>query len=240
MSATAFIVNATIKNITRLICRVDDDQLKRIPERGPLILVTNHINFLEVPLIYTHLQPRPVTGLAKAETWNNPVFRPLFNMWGAIPLRRGESDIHAIRLCLEALAQGNIIAIAPEGTRSRTGRLQQGLPGVVLLALKSRSPILPLVYYGNEQFRENIVRLKRTDFKIVVGQTFRITPNQMKISKELRRKITDEIMYQIAALLPPEYRGAYSDLSLASESYLAFEPPSISNLVFSQSLITSS
>jgi 1-acyl-sn-glycerol-3-phosphate acyltransferase len=238
MSATAFIVNATIKNITRLICRVDDDQLKRIPERGPLILVTNHINFLEVPLIYTHLQPRPITGLAKAETWDNPVFRPLFNMWGAIPLRRGESDIRAIRLCLEALAQGNIIGIAPEGTRSRTGRLQQGLPGVVLIALQSGAPILPLVYYGNEQFRENIVRLKRTDFKIIVGQTFRITTNQMKISKELRRKITDEIMYQIAALLPPEYRGAYSDLSLATESYLTFEPPSISNLVFSKSLIT--
>ena len=239
MSTTAIIVNTTIKSITRFICRVDDDQLKRIPERGPLILVTNHINFLEVPLIYTHLQPRPITGFAKAETWDNPVFRPLFNMWGAIPLRRGEADVQAIRRCLDALHQGKIIGIAPEGTRSGTGKLQRGLPGVVFLAMQSGAPLLPLVYYGNELFKENIVRLKRTDFKIVVGQMFRINSSQTKITKELRRKITDEIMYQIAALLPPEYRGAYSDLSLATESFLIFEPPSISNITFSQSQISS-
>jgi len=49
-----------IKGIFTLLCRVDDTQLERVPLKGPLILVANHVNFLEVPVIYTHLYPRPL------------------------------------------------------------------------------------------------------------------------------------------------------------------------------------
>ena len=69
MSLTKWAVLSTIRGLVGLLCRVDDAQLALVPARGPLILVANHINFLEVPLLYTYLQPRPVTGLAKAETW---------------------------------------------------------------------------------------------------------------------------------------------------------------------------
>ena len=92
MAIAARVVNTTIKGLTRAICRVDDSQLVHVPERGPLIIVANHVNFLEVPLLFTHLQPRPVTGFAKAETWDNPAMALLFNLWGAIPLERGEAD----------------------------------------------------------------------------------------------------------------------------------------------------
>ena len=105
MPDTAWLVNTTLKRVTRLLCRVDDHQLARIPPAGPLILVSNHINFIEVPLVYTHLLPRPVTGFAKAETWNNPAMAYLFNLWKAIPLRRGEPDLRGLRLGLQALAR---------------------------------------------------------------------------------------------------------------------------------------
>lgn len=220
----AFVLNSTIKRLTRLLCRIDDSQLARVPPRGPLIIVSNHINFLEVPLLYTHLLPRPVTGFAKAETWDNPAMSYLFNLWQAIPLQRGKADMTAIRQALEALRAGKILAVAPEGTRSGHGRLGRGYPGVVTLALQSGVPLLPVVYCGNERFRHNLRRLQRTDFRIIVGKPFILDSRGVKVTRQVRQQMTDEIMYQLAALLPPDYRGYYADLSHAKETYLKFLP----------------
>jgi 1-acyl-sn-glycerol-3-phosphate acyltransferase len=213
-----------------LICLIDDRQLAKVPMEGPLIVVANHINFLEVPILYTHLLPRPLTGYAKAENWDNPPLRFLFELWGAIPVRRGEADIAAIRRGCEALQEGKILAIAPEGTRSGHGRLQTGHPGVVVIALRTGAPILPLVYYGGEKYQQNLLRLKRTDFHIKVGQSFHLDPGDRRVDHNLRRQIIDEIMYQLAALLPEAYRGKYGDLSLATEEFLRFPPNTSSNL----------
>lgn len=217
------VVNTSLKGLTRLFCRVDDAHLARVPAKGPLILVANHINFLEVPLIYTHLMPRPLTGFVKAESWDNPAIAMLFDLWRAIPLRRGEADLEAMRQALSVLQSGGILAVAPEGTRSGHGRLARGHPGVVLLAQLSNAPLLPLVYYGGESFKENIKRLRRTDFHIVVGQPFRIHTDGVSVNRQMRQQIADEIMYQLAALLPPPYRGHYSDLHTATQTYLRFD-----------------
>ena len=101
-------VTYSIKGLLRIACRVHDDHLARVPKHGPLILVCNHINSLEVPLMYTHLQPRKITGFAKSETWDNPVMGMLFDLWGAIPLQRGEADVEAIKRGLKALDEGKI------------------------------------------------------------------------------------------------------------------------------------
>jgi 1-acyl-sn-glycerol-3-phosphate acyltransferase len=225
MTIADIVVNTTIRGLTRLLCRVYDDQLDRVPDGGPLILVSNHINFIEVPLLYTHLQPRPVTGFAKAETWDNPALRVLFNLWGGIPLRRGEADLLALRRGLEQLGRGYILAIAPEGTRSRNGQLQRGYPGIALLAIHSRAPVLPVAYYGGELLRHNLTRLRRTDFRILVGRPFIVDPGEGRITRKMRQDITDEIMYQLAALLPPAYRGMYFDLEQASQVYLRYIQP---------------
>ncbi len=228
-----WLVNTTLKGLTGLLCRVDDAQLARVPQRGPLIVVTNHINFLDAPVLLSRAHPRPVTGFVKAETWQNPALAFLFDTWQAIPLARGEADVRAFRAGLAALQDGAILAVAPEGTRSGHGRLQQGRPGVVLLALHSGAPILPVVYYGGEQFHENIRHLRRTDFRIVVGQPFYLDTRGVKVTQEVRRAMVDEMMYQIAALLPPAYRGVYADLESATEYYLHFPEGSFSNLAMS-------
>jgi 1-acyl-sn-glycerol-3-phosphate acyltransferase len=222
MSLAYTVVTISIKSITRILCNVDDSQLINVPEQGPLIIACNHINFMEVPLLYTHLQPRKITGFAKAETWNNPVMGLLFNLWGAIPIQRGEADTTAFRSALDALKQGKMLAIAPEGTRSGHGRLGQGLPGIVMLALHSNTPILPLVYYGGERFRENINRFKRTDFHIRVGKLFKLSFQEAKLDREIRNKMVDEIMYQLALLLPVEYRGYYSDPTKITTNHINY------------------
>ncbi len=230
MTLTTQVVTSGIKRITRTILRVDDAQLAQVPAHGPLILVPNHINFLEAPVLYTHLQPRRMIALAKAETWDNPVLRYLFNMGEAIPLRRGEADIAALRRGLAVLEAGHILAVAPEGHRSNHGQLQRGHPGVVFMAMHSGAPLLPLACFGGEKFRSNVTRLRRTDFHIVVGQPFHVDTGGRSVSGALRQQIADEIMYQLAALLPSAYRGYYSDLSAATEEYLRFDLPAHSNL----------
>jgi 1-acyl-sn-glycerol-3-phosphate acyltransferase len=231
MTPTERLMNFIIKGLLRWVCRVDDAQLVQVPNQGPLILVGNHVTFLEVPLIYTHLRPRLVTYFAKAEAWDNPFFGWLFDVWGAIPLQRGEADISAMRAALKALRQGRIMALAPEGTRSGHGRLQRAHPGVVMLALRSGAPLQPMAHTGGEDFKRNLPRLRRTDFKILIGNPFHIETGDIRVTSEIRQAIADEIMYQMAAMLPAKYRGVYSDLSSATEKYLRFSDPSQSNLL---------
>ncbi len=230
MTLVRSVVCSTIWGLTRVLCRIDDAQLARVPAHGPLILVANHINFLDAPLIYTHLLPRPVTAMAKEETWHNPLLAFLFDLGGAIPLRRGEADMGAMRRGLAVLKAGSILAVAPEGTRSNHGRLQAGHPGVALLALRSGAPLLPLAHYGGEGFRRNVTRLRRTSFRLVVGRPFYLDARGQPVTREVRQRMADEVMYQLAALLPPAYRGRYADLAAASETYLRFPEGSGSNL----------
>ncbi len=203
-------VTSAIRGLIRFLCRVDDGQVALIPAQGPLILVINHINFLDPPLFFTHLQPRPQSGFAKAETWSNPALRLLADLWGAIPLHRGEADMAALRLGLKALEEGRILGVAPEGTRSGNGHMRRGLPGVTFLALHSRAPLLPVAHYGGEAFWDNLRRLRRTDVRIVVGRPFRLQAEGVRVTREVRQQMTDEVMLQVAALLPPQYRGVYA------------------------------
>jgi 1-acyl-sn-glycerol-3-phosphate acyltransferase len=217
-------------------CRIDDTDFKQVPARGPLIAVANHINAIEIPIFLSHLYPRPLSGMAKSDAWQNPFFRLLYSVYGIVPVRRGEGDMTALKMCVERLAEGNILSVAPEGTRSRTGQMAQGKPGVVLLAVKSGAPILPISHYGGENLWKNLRRLKRTPIKLKVGSPFTIDLHNERLSKEVSLQITDEIMWQLAALLPPYYRGYYSNLDKATEQYLKFEPGVPSNLNFASQL----
>jgi len=231
MTATERVLNFIIKGVLRMTCRVDDAQLVQVPNQGPLILLGNHVTFLEVPIFVTHIRPRPMIFFAKAEAWDNPFTGWIFDTWRAIPLRRGEADISAMRAGLKALRQGQMLIMAPEGTRSGHGRLQRAHPGAVMLALRSGAPLQPTVHTGGENFKRNLARLRRTDFRIIIGNPFHIETGDIRVTSEIRQAIADEIMYQMAALLPAKYRGVYSDLSAATEQYLRFSDPSQSNLL---------
>jgi 1-acyl-sn-glycerol-3-phosphate acyltransferase len=212
-----------IKIITRILFRIDRYALNDVPIRGPMIIVSNHIDSLEVPLIYAHLQPRKIHGLAKIETWDNPLMGWLFDLFQAIPVRRGEADLEAIRRSLEVLKAGDILAVAPEGTRSRTGRLLKGQPGIAMLAMRSNTSILPLAHWGSEKLSENIRSFRRTDFHIRVGKPFHLDPGGIKVTGEIRQEMTDEIMCQIAQLLPEEYHGEYLGCRSHPVKYIRYD-----------------
>jgi 1-acyl-sn-glycerol-3-phosphate acyltransferase len=217
------LIVGTLKGITSLICRIDDAELKLVPKQGPLLIFTNHVNILEIPILYTHLQPRHVHGMLLAERWDIPLLRWMLDVTETIPIHRGEADITAIRQGLKVLEKGEILIIAPEGTRSHDGKLQPAHPGVVLLALHSHATLIPVVYYGAEQYKENLSRLKRTDFHIRVGKPFRLENRGEKVTRQVREKMMDEIMFQMAGILPPDYRGQYADFSALSLRYIILE-----------------
>jgi 1-acyl-sn-glycerol-3-phosphate acyltransferase len=230
-SLGSLLVNRIIYGLFRILCIVKDADIQRVPLKGPLILATNHINFLEAPVIYTHLvPPRPLTALVKVETLDVKGYGWLFKMWNAIPIRRGEADLEAFQKAQQALKDGMIVVVAPEGTRSGDGRLGPGYPGIILLALRAGVPVLPLVFQGSEVFWQNLKKLKRTPFIIRVGNPFSIDMHGKALSRDVRKQATDELMYQLAALLPEEYRGVYSDMSQASEEFISFAPGVESNL----------
>jgi 1-acyl-sn-glycerol-3-phosphate acyltransferase len=207
---------------TNILCRIDGTELARVPASGPLILAVNHINSLEVPLLFAHLQPRRMIGLAKIETWDSKFMGWLFNLWEAIPIRRGKADLEALRRCLAALSAGDILGVAPEGTRSYDGKLLFGQPGIVLIALHSGATILPVAHWGGENFQKNIRHLKRTDFHIRVGRPFTLDPKDKKITGRIRQEMVDEIMVQIAVLMPEEYRGKYANCAQPPQQYIRF------------------
>lgn len=221
MTLTHSLLVTTFKRLLFILCKIDNTQLGKVPEKGPLIIVGNHVNLLEIPILYTHLQPRPVTGLVHAQRWESFPTRWLLNTCHAIPLHRGEANIVAFKQSLEALKKGRIVIIMPEGTRSESGILQKAHPGVILLALRSQAPILPVAYYGGENFHQNLRSLRRTDFIIKVGEPFFLDDKGVKPTKLVRRQMIDEVMYTLSALLPEKYRGVYSDVENATSRFIS-------------------
>ncbi len=222
--------NVVVKAFTSSILRVSAAELRQLPPEGPLIIITNHVNFLEAPAIYTRMMPRPVTAFSKIETWESKFLGWLFDVWGIIPIRRGEADKKALKAGLRALKDNYILTISPEGTRSGNGVLQRGLPGIVMMALLSGAPVIPIAHHGHEFYQEKLRRLRRSPFNVRVGHPFYLEKGTGKVTSEIRQTMIDEMMYQLAALLPEKYRGVYADFSQATENYLRFEAPAKSNL----------
>ena len=220
MNFTHWLVNFIIRVYTRITCRIDAPDLQNFPMHGPVIAIANHTGQIEVPMLFAHLQPRKLTGWAKVEAWDNWFLHWVFGVWGAIPVRRGEADMKALKLALKALEEGKIFGLAPEGTRNKTGKLIRAMPGTVIIALHSGAPIIPIAHWGGEVYLKNLKRLKRTDFHIRIGEPFTINVEGVKVTGEIRQQIVDEMMYELAKLLPEEYRGVYSDMSKATTRFI--------------------
>ncbi len=208
--------------LTTMICRIDDPQLENVAARGPLILTTNHVNVLEIPVLYSRLQPRPISGFFAAKRLDSAWMRWLLNALHGIPVQRGKLDRSALKGAISRIRAGDIFAIAPEGTRNADGRLGPGKPGVVLLAMQSDAPIQPVVHWGDKHWQSNVRRLRRTPFHIAVGRPFRLDTGGVRVDRRMRQEILDEIMVKMAALLPPEYRGVYANRDAAELKYLQF------------------
>jgi 1-acyl-sn-glycerol-3-phosphate acyltransferase len=153
--------------------------------------------------------------MGKAELFDNPFFRWILHRFGGFPVERGTPDRSAIRHARMVLGQGIALGLYPEGGRSRTGALVPGLPGVGLIALQSRAPVLPVAMTGTEYFPVNGEWPPRRPRSIARGVNVRFgEPFAIPTHVDGRRVTSEEatrlIMVRIAELLPERYRGVYA------------------------------
>ncbi|MBX5437535.1 MAG: 1-acyl-sn-glycerol-3-phosphate acyltransferase [Alicyclobacillaceae bacterium] len=120
---------------------------EHIPPEGPVIIASNHIHFLDPPLIGASTK-RFVYFMAKVELFRWRPIALLLSRFGAFPVRRGGNDKTAVRLALSVPAHGGCLIIFPEGHRSRTGQLLPGMPGVAFIARKAQCPVVPAAVIG--------------------------------------------------------------------------------------------
>lgn len=220
MKISARLTIPVVRFLLRRICRVYDSELGEIPDKGPAVIAMNHINFLEVPLMFTHLKPRPVYGIVKKETWKSKILGFFGNSWEAIPVDRDNPGFSTMRKFREILCGKGMLLIAPEGTRSGTGTLKRGNPGIVSIAMHSNAMIIPVAHYGGEKIWKNIKSFRRTKFYIKTGEPFKIKQDK-KMNSRTRHEATDEIMLQIAKLLPKQMHGIYKDCQVTTK-YIEF------------------
>jgi 1-acyl-sn-glycerol-3-phosphate acyltransferase len=188
--------------------------VERVPADGPLIVVANHLNNADPPLLGAAI-PRRIRFMAKQELFETKA--GVFYRWfGAFPVRRFEADLAALRQAQAILKEGGVIGMFPEGHRSRGGGMGPPHPGTALIALRSGVPLLPVGITGTEAIRSPAVLLKNPRIRVVIGEPFQL-PAARRITSTLVEEGTEEIMHRIAALLPPAYRGLYADGT-------AFEP----------------
>jgi 1-acyl-sn-glycerol-3-phosphate acyltransferase len=221
-----------LRPLAWLLIRVTVEGAKNVPPDAPFILMINHTNFLDAAAAVVALLPREVVLFTKAENLRTLGLGLLLTWYGAMPVERGEADVTAIRHALEVLLEDrHILLVAPEGTRSYHGRLLPAKNGMAFIATRAGVPVLPVGVTGVKGFQDNVRHFRRTQVKVRIGHPFRFR-QQGRVRKETLEEMTQEAMYQLAALLPSEQWGAYSDLENATEEHLQFLEPGASNLIY--------
>lgn len=123
---------------------------QHIPKAGGVVLACNHLSNLD-PVLLAAVCPRQINYLAKIELFRIPLLGRLIRHYGAIPLRRTASDPEAVRLAEFVLEQDHLLALFPEGTRSRDGQLKPFRFGAARLTLKYNVPLIPAAIIGTEK-----------------------------------------------------------------------------------------
>jgi 1-acyl-sn-glycerol-3-phosphate acyltransferase len=205
-------LRSIVRFITKLIADIEVHEIERLPQ-GNLIIAANHLGRLDTAVLLCVLEREDIILPVAEKYKNHPLYGAIGRAANAIWLNRFEADYSAFRQILDRMKQGGLLVIAPEGTRSRTEALQEGKMGVAFLASKSGYPVLPVALTGTQDRSviENLIHFRRTKITVKGAYPFYIQVPKGKGREEALRQATDEIMCQIAALLPEEYRGVYAD-----------------------------
>lgn len=168
----------------------------------PYIVVSNHLSYFDVPAMNL---PTPFgsIGLA-ARKYKDTFWEPFFQLYPLIWVEQESADLSALRDAITVLKGGAVLAIAPEGHRSRTGALIQARDGIAFIATRANVPIVPSAIWGTEK----ILKRPRPTVTARIGKPFRLPEGRAK-GPELA-EYTEQIMCAIAVLLPEKYHGVYA------------------------------
>lgn len=192
-----------VRAIVNAVVPVHVEGRERLPRTGGYLLVSNHISWLDPPMLEFALRV-PVRFMAKQEVFSVPVIGFVLRAIGNFPIRRGESDRRALETALRVLAAGQPVGFFPEGTRSKDGCLRRAKPGVAFLARRSGVPVVPVAVMGTRRAR---IGLPRSRVLVRVGEPIP-APRIAEMAHD-DQALADAIMRRVAGLLPEQMRGAY-------------------------------
>jgi len=183
---------------------------QNVAEKGPLLVVANHLSVADPVAIGVFLG-RKAIFVAKEELFKNSITAFFVRSFGAFPVYRERPGRQVIRQANEVLHNGFALVIFPEGKRSKTGSLQQGLPGSALIAYHNRVPVLPIGIMGTEVIRGTSWIFRRPAIRLNIGEPFFLPEAGSSLTREQLKGYTDLIMLKISALLEEPYRGYYRE-----------------------------
>ena len=205
------LLQAAVRLLFRLLAQLRVEGLERYPHQGPYLLVINHLHWLDLPAVFTTFQ-HFVAGLMKRKWERHLIAGPLMRHVGnAIPIETGRPDPRALARARRWLEAGGVLLVAPEGTRSRSGGLAEGLRGAAFLANRAGAPLVPVAMWGQERAFQQFVRLRRPPIHVSVGEPIHWDWSSERAPADELDACTALLMRRLAELLPEAYRGVHGD-----------------------------
>ncbi len=204
-----WLIYALAWTITHFVSRYHVTGREHVPKTGTLLIVANHLSWYD-PVIVGLALRRRVWFFTKKEMFSWPVAGWMCRTTGQIPVQRGEGDRAALEKALAYLRDGKSLVVFPEGTVERQEQMIPAYTGVAMLALRSGATILPVAHTGSRR----ILRRGRGWFpriQVYIGTPYIPTLPEGVARKAGLQEVTQDVMKRIAAMLPVENRGVYSD-----------------------------
>lgn len=209
----------------RVLWRVEVAGTANIPAAGPTVLMMNHISGIDPILCMGAVRQRFVIPMTKIENAQHPILGKFVRWYGAYTVTRGEVDRTALTNSIELLKSGQLILIAPEGTRTPTGLIEPK-DGLAYVATKSGAVIVPAAVSGAVGWEAKLKARRRAQMRLDFGKPFVFnTGGRARIPRAELAQMTREAMYQLALTLPDsaaDLRGVYGDLRQATTETLTF------------------
>lgn len=136
-------VKALLSIILRLLFRIEVIGLKNIPKVGKVIVCANHISLID-PVIIGITLPRKVNFMAKKELFKNKLLKVTLLKLGAFPVDREGNSLSAIKSSLNILKKGEVLGLFPEGTRVKEVNIENAKPGISMISIKGKAPVIPI------------------------------------------------------------------------------------------------
>ena len=187
---------------TRLFTRVRAYGREHVPATGGVVYAINHLHWIDIPLVGV-VSPRTVFFVAKAEAANHRILGWYLRLFGAIAIRRGESDRDAVRRMREEARRGRVIGLFVEGTRQRAGRPGAAQPGAAMVARQEDVPVVPVAIYGTQFWR--IGNFRRCSIAFGEPLTFTGLPRNGKGYREATA-VVERRIHELFAWLEREER----------------------------------
>lgn len=219
------LLHPLLRLLLKALCRIEATGIEQIPTSGASILMINHISMID-PVVMTGLvRSRHVISMAKSETLDSWFSRFMVTSWANFVVNRDEVDRNALESAIALLNSGELVLIAPEGTRNPDG-LAEAKGGVPYIAQHSNAAIVPAAICGAQDWGKRLKSFRRAYARVNVGRPFRFRlQDDQRLTRVVRQHMIREAMYQLALAIPEEYadlRGAYRDVENATTEYLEF------------------